>query len=89
MLSKWLSKPKCDHRWPASMRLSAINGLWQWIGMSVNARRAAILQTDKDRLFALVVAPPMGISVRAIRSHASRWKHALVATETCDWFSYG
>ncbi|TDY48235.1 hypothetical protein BX592_111170 [Paraburkholderia rhizosphaerae] len=24
MLSKWLSKPKCDHRWPASVRLSAI-----------------------------------------------------------------
>ncbi len=23
MLSKWLSKPKCDHRWPASVRLSA------------------------------------------------------------------
>lgn len=26
MHSKWLSKPKCDHRWPASVRLSATYG---------------------------------------------------------------
>jgi len=26
MLSKWRSKPKCDCRWPASVRLSAICG---------------------------------------------------------------
>lgn len=29
MLSKWLSKPKCDHRWPASVRLSANSGPWR------------------------------------------------------------
>ena len=26
MLSKWLNKPKCDRRWPASVRLSAKSG---------------------------------------------------------------
>lgn len=26
MLLKWLSKPRCDHRWPASVRLSVISG---------------------------------------------------------------